>query len=294
MTISRFFLYLGILAVYAQLLVVPLNAADTVLPEPPRPEPRRTNSLGMQFVAVPGAKVLFSVWDTRVRDFAQFVGETGYDATARVMSMTLEGGKRVGASWKSPGFAQDETHPVCGVNWHDAKAFCEWLTKKERAVGRLGTNQSYRLPTDAEWSVAVGLTGEVEGTPEQKSDKVEGVYPWGKQWPPPSGAGNYAGTEARTGIWPVDWGVLEEYRDAHARSSPVGSYPPNQFGLYDMGGNLWQWCEDGHSAPEKQRILRGASFLSHFQKELLSSHRFLASGPGSRGIFLGFRCVLAL
>ena len=247
----------------------------------------------MQFVAVPGVRVLFSVWDTRVKDFAKFVSETGYDATANVMSMTLEGGKLVGANWKIPGFVQDETHPVCGVNWYDAQAFCQWLTKKERAAGQLATNQVYRLPTDAEWSAAVGLTAEGQGTPEEKSDKIEGLYPWVNQWPPPNGAGNYAGIEARSGIWPADWGTLDGYRDAHPRSSPVGSYPPNKFGLYDMGGNVWQWCDDGRSTPEKQRILRGASFLGHFPKDLLSSHHFLASGPESRGIFLGFRCVLA-
>ncbi len=294
MTRSRYLMCLSMLSVYAQMLAVPLDAATAVLEEPPRPERRRTNSLGMQFVAVPGVRVLFSVWDTRFQDFAQFVSETGYDATARVMSMTMEGGKRVGASWKNPGFDQDGTHPVCGVNWHDAKAFCEWLSKKEQAAGRLGTNQAYRLPTDAEWSVAAGLTGEGKGTPEEKSDKLEGIYPWGTQWPPPNGTANYAGIEARNGIWPTNWGTLENYRDNHARSSPVGSYPPNPFGLYDMGGNVWQWCDDGRSSPEKQRILRGASFLSHFPKDLLSSHRFLASGPESRGIFLGFRCVLVL
>ena len=195
-------------------------------------------------------------------------------------------------SWKSPGFEQNELHPVCGVNWHDAQAFCGWLTKKERASGLLGVNQSYRLPTDSEWSVAVGLPEEKGKSPEEKSDHIDGVYPWGKQWPPIPGAGNYAGTEARSGIWPANWGTLETYRDDYPRSSPVGSYPPNRFGLFDMGGNVWQWCDDGHSPPEKQRILRGASFLSHFPQELLSSHRFLASGPDSRGIFLGFRCVL--
>src|SRR6266542_3047296 len=63
-----------------------------------------TNSLGMIFVEVPGTAVLFSSWDTRVQDFSAFVTETGYDATADVMSMTLEGGKRVGASWQNPGF----------------------------------------------------------------------------------------------------------------------------------------------------------------------------------------------
>lgn len=275
-------------------LGMPTTAAkELAVPSAPAAGRPWENSLGMKFVPVAGTRVLFSIWDTRVRDFARFVKATGYDATTNVMSMTAEGGNRVGASWKSPGFDQDENHPVCGVNWYDAQAFGVWLTKTERSAGHLGPKQSYRLPTDAEWSMAVGLPDEGAVPPEEKSDRIEGVFPWGNHWPPTNGAANYAGEEARTGIWPSNWGVLEKYRDDHARTSPVGSYPPNPFGLYDMGGNVWQWCVDEKRPPERQRLLRGASFLSHFQKELLSSHRFLASGPESRGIFLGFRCVLA-
>jgi len=253
---------------------------------------RFTNSLGMQFLPVPGTDVLFSIWDTRVQDFATFVGETTYDATANVMSMTPEGGRRVGATWKNPGFEQGPTHPVCAVSWEDAHAFCAWLTKKERAAGRITTKQTYRLPTDAEWSLAAGLRETTQGTPESKSDAILNVYPWGTQWPPADGVGNYAGTEARTGIWPADWGVLESYRDNHPRTSPVGSYPPNQFGLFDMGGNVWQWCEDDFNADGHRPVLRGGSFLNHFQKDLLSSHRFKGSEASARSIFLGFRCVL--
>ena len=283
----------------AVFVLVGLGLAVAAADKPTVPSAPQTgrpweNSLGMKLVPVPGTRVLFSIWDTRVRDFARFVTASGYDATSNVMSMTVEGGKRVGASWKSPGFDQDENHPVCGVNWYDAQAFSAWLTKTEQTVGHLGPKQSYRLPTDSEWSIAVGLPDEGTGQPEEKSDRIGGVYPWGNQWPPTNGSANYAGEEARAGIWPANWGVLEKYRDDHARTSPVGSYPPNRFGLFDMGGNVWQWCVYGQRPPDQQRLLRGGSFLSHFQNELLSSHRFLASGPDSRGIFLGFRCVLAL
>src|SRR5271166_4950558 len=165
------------------------------------------NSLGMKFVPVAGTQVLFSVWDTRVQDFETFVKSTDYDATQGMDSLGKDGWKQRGATWKEPGFSQGATYPVVGVSWADAKAFCSWLTKKEQAEGRLPPKMVYRLPTDEEWSAAVGLKNEVGSTPEEKSGKLL-LYPWDipqkrdKSWPPPSGAGNYAGEEAKIGDWP--------------------------------------------------------------------------------------------
>ena len=96
----------------------------------------------------------------------------------------------------------------------------------------------YRLPTDAEWSAGVGLQGEEGTNPKEKAGKIQ-LYPWGKEWPPPAGAGNYAGEEAKTGDWP-GWSVIEGYNDGYPRTSPVGSFPANANGLYDMGGNVCQ------------------------------------------------------
>jgi formylglycine-generating enzyme required for sulfatase activity len=156
------------------------------------------NSLGMKLVAVPGTKVLFSIWDTRVRDYRAYAkANPGADA------------------WFVNN-KQGRNEPVIDVSWDDAKGFCAWLTKKERKEGRIGFGLEYRLPMDKEWSVAVG----------------KGRYPWGNQWPPPrrsGGAGNYYPTEK------------ERYYFA---AFPVGSFPANQYGLYDMGGNVSEWCED--------------------------------------------------
>ena len=88
-------------------------------------------------------------------------------------------------------YKQEDTHPVVNVSWKDANAFCAWLTKKEMAEGKIKAGQKYRLPTDAEWSVAVGLGKEKGNTPEAKDGGIKDVYPWGKEWPPPVGAGNY-------------------------------------------------------------------------------------------------------
>jgi hypothetical protein len=136
------------------------------------------NSLGMKFVPVAGMGVLFSVWDTRVQDFEAFVADTNYDATGGMYSLEKDGWKQRGATWREPGFSQGPTHPVVGVNWNDANKFCEWLTRREQGSGMLPHGRVYRLPTDAEWSVGVGLQGEEGTNPKEKDRKIE-LYPWG-------------------------------------------------------------------------------------------------------------------
>jgi formylglycine-generating enzyme required for sulfatase activity len=208
-------------------------------------------------------------------------------------SIGSDGWKQQGNTWRSPGFSQGPTHPVCGVNWDDAKAFCRWLTEKERREGRLAPNQEYRLPTDAEWSVAVGLDEPAGGTPQSKDAQIKGVYPWGTQWPPLRGAGNFAGTEARDGNWPSGWGVIDGYSDGYPQTSPVGSFSANRYGLYDMSGNVWQWCEDYYNGSNGSRVLRGGSFFNNVSDYLLSSGR-LSLVPGVRDVDNGFRCVVVV
>jgi len=254
-----------------------------------------TNSLGMKFVPVKGTDVLFSIWDTRVQDFDAFVRASGYDAAnaaTNMFSLREDGWKQRGDTWKSPGFTQGATHPVVGVSWEDAKAFCKWLTEKERAAGRLTAGQEYRLPTDAEWSMAVGLGPETGSTPAEKSRKVADVYPWGTQWPPPQGAGNYCGEEAKQGLL-TSWKVIDGYNDGYPRTSPVGSFAVNQFGLFDMGGNVWQWCEDLYQSDKEYRVLRGASWGLNDPDLLLSSYR-IYDLPGNRFGINGFRCVVVV
>ncbi len=170
----------------------------------PRPSEPFENTLGMKFVPVLGSDVLFSIWETRVRDFAAFVKETDYD-------------------WaEDPGFPQGPTHPVVKINEADAKAFCAWLTKREQAAGRLASYQEYRLPTDAEWDAAVGKTR----------------FPWGDAWPPPRGAGNYGRDAAYQ-----PGSITSSYGDGHHATAPVGSFNANQHSIYDLGGNVWERVE---------------------------------------------------
>ena len=233
------------------------------------------NSLGMKFVPVPGTEVLFCVWETRVQDYAAYA----------------EANNGVDGSWQNPGFTQSGTHPVVNVSWEDAKAFCGWLTQKERAEGKLGAAQSYRLPTDEEWSMAVGLKESRGGTPKDKDMKIRDVYPWGTQWPPPHGAGNY-GSSLKV--------------DSYENTSPVGSFAASKCGIYDLGGNVWEWCGDWYDGNQKSlmeriraklnekcRVLRGASWYSYYPGPLLSSCRYCFT-PDRRYNLVGFRCVMVV
>jgi formylglycine-generating enzyme required for sulfatase activity len=257
----------------------------------------------MIFVPVPGTKVQFCIWETRVQDFAAFVDATGYDATQAVFSLADGGWVQDGHTWKNPGFEQGPTHPVAGVSWDDAKAFCAWLTAKEHKEGLIQTSQTYRLPTDAEWSTAIGLSREEGKTPYEKQKvafslvqaraKQEGrekdlnqfyavcTYPWGPKWPPPTDFGNY----------PQSFGV-----DSYPFTSPVGAFRCNAAGLFDLSGNVWEWCEDLYAGNTSRRVQRGGSFApSYTWGYRTSSFPSWARGlgePNERHVNCGFRVVL--
>ena len=263
------------------------GCATTTIPVAGQPH---ENSLGMRFVPVPGTNVLFSIGETRVRDFEVFASATGHRADGKIWTW-IDGkrGNYDGFSWRNPGFTQGPTHPVCAVSWDDAQAFCRWLTQKERAEGRLEPTQRYRLPTDAEWSAAVGLPNEPGATPADKHEAIRNVYPWGTQYPPQGSAGNYGD---------FNWdnhGEMAAYNDGYKFTAPVGSYAANRHGLYDLG-NAAEWCEDEYLPGGNQHVLRGASFRrGGGSADVLSSHRGRAeSGPDNRYAYHGFRVVLAV
>jgi len=220
-------------------------------PEPGQPW---TNGLGMMFVPVPGVNVLFSIWETRVKD---------YDAFARATKFDPNAGED---TYNGPRFEQGPTHPVVRI-WQDgANAFCRWLTDSERSAGRLSPNQEYRLPTIAEWNAAVGPT----------------KYPWGDQFPPPPHAGNYLDVSARDKYGKP---VTNGYNDGYEYTAPVGRFAPNKYGIYDLGGNVWEWMGD-------KKVQRGGSFREWGAENLLSNsgrHEFFEF-PGS----YGFRVVCAV
>ena len=278
----------GLLPLLASLVLLGCATAQSATPEAGKPW---ENSLGMKFVPIADALPLFAVWETRRQDFEAFVQATNHDATAGMLSDRGEGWKAQGDNWKTPGFQQTAQHPVCGVNWDDAKAFCAWLTKQERAAGQLGANQEYRLPTDDEWSAAVALPRETGATPRERNGKNFDVYAWGREFPPPKGAGNFADETARHGRH-ADYRIVTGYEDGFDDTSPVGSFTPNKFGLYDLAGNVWEWCEDFFDGRSGNRVLRGGCYARLGPHHLESAFR-LDVAPVRRRADMGFRCVIA-
>jgi formylglycine-generating enzyme required for sulfatase activity len=215
------------------------------------------NGLGMPFVPVPRFSTLFCVWPVRASDFETYASDKGVEMPTQAAGSTSD-------------------HPVVNVTWHEAGAFCEWLTQRERAAGSIGSDVVYRLPGDLEWSAAVGLPEEPESNPEKRSGQADG-FPWGSAWPPAQNAGNYS----------QELGV-----DSFEFTSPVGSFPANAFGIYDLGGNVWEWCQDRYERTSDCRVLRGASWFNGYADRLKSSFRNDVGLPDSRFTSFGLRVVL--
>jgi hypothetical protein len=225
-----------------------------------------TNSLGMEFVTVPSLDVLFCVWLTRNQDYQAFVSATGKPWTL--------------ARDQFPSFPEGPAYPAVNMSYFDAQAFCNWLTEKEQQTGQLDSHFFYRLPSEHEWEVAAS-TGAV-GSPASGPPTE---YPWGNQWPPPWGFANYA---TRLMI------------DSYAYTSLVGSFPTNKFGIYDISGNVHQWCEfdDQETVKARFRInapILGGSFAANAttsEKVTLRCSYHPASGTGGQ-MTVGFRLVFA-
>lgn len=242
---------------------------------------RSTNHLGMVFVPVPHTGVAFSIYETRVCDFAAFAA----------IHPKLDG-----TNWNRAFYhgvtpvSTGSNFPVVNVSWNDARAFCEWLTQTERRAGLIPPGSVYRLATDAEWSWAAGIGDRESGaTPKDKNAKLKDVYPWGTQIPPPPGAGNFADQAALDYF--TNWPHIQGYNDGFVTTSPVGSFQPNESGLYDLAGNAAEWCEDSYDGVSSRRELRGGSWVNTGPKSLWSSTR-MAVGPDRFSVITGFRCVL--
>jgi formylglycine-generating enzyme required for sulfatase activity len=116
------------------------------------------------------------------------------------------------------------------------------------------------------------------------------IFPWGDDWPPPKGAGNFAGEELRASV--TNHAVIFGYNDGHAFTSPVGSFKPNNLGIYDLAGNAWEFCADGPDNAPNARWMMGGSWENAGKDQFEISTR--QRGDGARRFaHRGFRCVLA-
>lgn len=207
----------------------------------------------------------YEVTNARYRQFTQATGHKEPEGYA------YEGGKRrrVFRPWSDANFNNDNQPVVC-VSWEDAKAYCKWAGK--------------RLPTEAEWEKAArgGLVGK--------------KYPWGDIQPD--------GTQCNFGDRSIGPSYSESASDGHKYIAPVGSFKPNGYGLYDMAGNVSEWCADWFGqryysispnrnppgpALGQERLVRGGSWL--FDPYSLGVARRDTASPSSTSTFTGFRCV---
>jgi formylglycine-generating enzyme required for sulfatase activity len=165
--------------------------------------------------------------ETTVGEFRLFVEETGYETDAErgggcyTLKADGSGGEqRADASWRSPGFPQDDTHPVVCVSYNDSRAYARWLS--------LRTGATYRLPTEAEWEYAA------------RAGAIASRF-WGDDPDDACGYANGADQTAKARF--SDWTVTD-CDDGALFTARAGSYRRNPFGLSDMLGNAWEWVAD--------------------------------------------------
>jgi formylglycine-generating enzyme required for sulfatase activity len=185
-------------------------------------------------------------------------------------------------TWRDTGFPQADDHPVVDVSWNDAVAFCKWLSEKER--------KTYRLPTEAEWEYAcrAGTTTRYWcGDDPESLLNIANIY-----------------DQSSAKVFP-EWAKFAlKGDDGFPFTAQVGSFRPNPFGLYDMHGNVWQWCSDWYGedyyakspvndpkGPDsgRQHVRRGGAWHS-WAMYVRSSFRNYNT-PQSRYFNLGFRVV---
>lgn len=307
------------------LLVAPIPASAKTI----------TNSLGMKFVLIPAGSFMMgstdadlaqmkrdfkaatgeafkSDWDKylkreqpahRVRiskpfymqttevtndQFAAFVRATGYktDAEKGGKGYAFKDGKWQWvqrADWRHPsgpgsGISGLGSHPVVQVSWNDAQAFIKWLSRKEGV--------KYSLPTEAQWEYA------------SRGGRQGQLYSWGNDMPPRGQVGNFCDETSRAKYrWTY---YIHGYNDGYAETAPVGNYQSNGFGLYDMIGNVWEWCQDWYGnypagsvtdprgpGSGKYRVVRGGSW-GRDPGSLRSATRGRFA-PDFRGNDIGFR-----
>ncbi|MGQ9920912.1 MAG: formylglycine-generating enzyme family protein [Desulfobacca sp.] len=265
------------------LLVCCLLFAKALLAAPPLPWPTvETNGLGLTLRLISGGTYLLGSPPEEVGRYwhegpQHRVQLNPFYITDKEITNAQYGRFLAATGHPAPLYWQDKhlngpDQPVVGVTWHDAVAFAAWLSNL--------TGQTYRLPTEAEWEAAArgGLVGQ--------------PFPWGQQ--PPDHDGRFL---ANFNPNPFD-------RDGYRYTAPVGSFPPNGFGLFDMAGNVAEWCLDWydakayHNRPRLNpsgpptgttRVLRGGSWYSRARDLRCAARQF--APPNRTDGFIGFRLV---
>ena len=243
------------------------------------PEPGHYDFIGKSIRMMYQVSLTKGFWmmetEVTVGMFKAFVSDTGYESKGNTpygwTGNTWEQDSKY--SWQNPGVIQDDSHPVTCVSWNDAVEFCKWLSKK--------TGQNIKLPTEARWEYACRTGNKTAffwgNILNGEKANCNGYYPYGTKT-----IGKYIG-----------------------KTTPVGSYQPNAWGLYDMHGNVWEWCSDWYddyptgrfidpTGPTNgtHRVLRGGSWNDD-AKSCRSVERY-DNDPDFRNGRLGFRCMMSI
>jgi formylglycine-generating enzyme len=227
--------------------------------------------------------------EVTVGQFRRFVEESGYKTEAERDGLGGWGydretgkcrGRDTSFSWRNPGFAQTDNHPVLNVTWGDATAFCKWLSAKEGGT--------YRLPTEAEWEYACRAGADTRYANGDDPARLAQI----------ANVGDDKGRTTFPHVQELDLPKGEPSKF----TVPVGSFPANRFGLCDMHGNVWEWCSDWYGAdyygrspvddptgPDSglRRVRRGGAWHS-FPLWARAAFRNW-NRPDSRCVNLGFR-----
>jgi formylglycine-generating enzyme required for sulfatase activity len=264
-----------------------------------------TNTIGVKLINIPAGKFAMAApgdgpheieitrpfaigaYEITIGQYRAFVQATGYKTQAERSGLGCFGwNKAVGKlemnprfTWENPGWEHDYRHPVVNVSWEDARAFCDWLSRKEK--------RNYRLPTEAEWEYAARAG-------------CKSSWYWGDEQNALATNANVADAAAKK-LFPK-W-ATHDGNDGFAFTSPVGSFKPNAFGLYDMLGNAREWCEDWIWAYPSQsqrdpqgpaigleKVQRGGSFADTAENSTVAAR--IGFPPDTYFAGSGFRIVL--
>ena len=241
--------------------------------------------------------------EVTVADFAAFVNAAGFKTTAETSGggyVFIEGSWKLksDANWRNPYFDQGNNQPVVLVSWYDAVTYANWLSERDgleeayrisdTEVIWIASNNGWRLPTEAEWEYAARGGRNARDTKYAGFDEEREIYRYA----------NFA--DASTDF---SWSDTSQ-NDGYTYTAPVGRYQPNELGLYDMSGNVWEWCWDWYYASYYEdsitnnpngpgsgtyRVLRGGCWYCYASYTRVAN-RFRIP-PSYRYLNYGFRLV---
>lgn len=218
-------------------------------------------------------------------DFSKFVEATGYKTEAEILGWSFvpahlisdfDAIELVGqaadtpwwfgvkdANWRHPQGPNSSSsdllnHPVVHISWDDANSFAQWCGK--------------RLPTEAEWEKAA------------RGGRESSIYPWGEELSPNG--------EFTCNIWQGEFPDSNSGEDGYLGTAPVYTFAPNGYGLYNVCGNVWEWCSDWWSQTDKSKVIKGGSYMCH--DSYCNRYRLSARTSQPKNGFtahIGFRCV---